>query len=273
MSDRILTNYVVEPTTLQPFLTEELDFMQDSITGLTTSLAQGLSGAVQYSDSPFSGSPYIVSGQMVGEIKVYVTGGVMYDYEPCWIYVPSQNEIFYFQGGFINDTLGEHFQIVDVFPNAADPITFSDGSQHNVMQSRRLNIVNSGGTGTTIFDYSDLQSLRGDWITVGAGGAPAYQNSWGGNIQFKYNAMTGNVQIQGSANNGTTGNTGTAIFTLPAQYRPPFTYTFIVWGNDGSTDSAVSLIVESTGEVVARWIQDPTFELELDAFVQYSTHL
>ena len=275
MSDRILTNYVVEPTTLQPFLTGELDFLQDGITGLTTSLAQGLTAAVQYSESPFSGSPYIISGQLVNDIKVYVSAGVIYNYAPCWIYVPSQDEIFYFQGGIINDTLGECFQIIEDFPNPSDPITFSDGSQHNVMQSRRLTIVNSGGTGTTIFNFSDLQSLRGDWIEFNSSGAPAFQNGWSAQTistytapAFRFNSMSQEVELRGFAINSS-GSTSTTMAVLPVAYRPKALRIFPAYGFTSTGPIIAYVLVNQFGaitlDITQGTILGTTFQVSLDA--------
>lgn len=78
------------------------------------------------------------------------------------------------------------------------------------------------------------------WITVGSGGAPAFKNSWTnyGDIYATaafYKDAFGIVRLRGLVKSG---SSRSAIFTLPAGYRPSAAHTFIcdVAGGVGRID-------------------------------------
>jgi hypothetical protein len=72
------------------------------------------------------------------------------------------------------------------------------------------------GTSLVVFDHIDT-----GWHEVGAGGEPAFQNSWvnvGGSYQtVAFRKVGGIVHLKGSAKSG---NSGNAVYTLPVGFRP-----------------------------------------------------
>ena len=260
MNQLVLTQYVNEPNTLQPFTVEQLDWVQSNISGMTQGIVAGLVG-----NSPFSGSPCIINGLSVSAMKQYVTGGDIYYYNPCWIWEPNTAQLYYFVGGTINDTLGEYFHIQTTFPNPSDPLLFSDGvTQENVMQLTSLSINNTASGAS--FSYTGLTSLTGeDWITVGASGAPSFQNSWGTRspaVQYKFNVNSQKVEFQGSALNLSTAGSGQVVFTLPSGYRPSKSKEFACFGEDNTNNpSIIQVQINTSGEVVAVWLNTPSTNL------------
>lgn len=74
------------------------------------------------------------------------------------------------------------------------------------------------------------------WISVGAGGAPAFQNAWAnlaGNFQLvRFRKIDADhVELDGSAHSGAS---GTVAFTLPVGYRPQLWQNKIIWASGGS---------------------------------------
>jgi hypothetical protein len=261
MNKNVITSYVQEPNILQPLVVDELDWIQSGLSGMTQGIVQGLVG-----NSAFSGSPCIISGLRVSDMKQYVGGGggVDYYYQPCWIWEPNTAELYYFVGNTINYTLGEYFYIQTTFPDPADPVEFSDGNSYYVMEYKTLNINNTASGAS--FTYSALTSLTAeDWVTVGASGAPSFQNSWQTRspaVQFKFNPISQRVYIQGSALNSSTAGSGQVVFTLPIGYRPSQPKEFACFGEDNTTNpSIIQVQINTSGEVVAVWLNSPSTNL------------
>lgn len=89
-----------------------------------------------------------------------------------------------------------------------------------------------------------------DWMTVGATGAPAFQNSWSAGAlgqppRFRKDAA-GNVHLFGAMEGG---GTGTVAFTLPAGFRPSAPFRHAAAGGT----SVNRLTVEADGDVVPTW--------------------
>ena len=87
------------------------------------------------------------------------------------------------------------------------------------------------------------------WHTVGATGEPAFQNSWvagasGPVTAFRKDPL-GRVHIKGNVQNGTSAS---AVFTLPAGYRPPSNRYFVVLGAGGAAGNYIN--ITAAGDVV-----------------------
>jgi hypothetical protein len=94
--------------------------------------------------------------------------------------------------------------------------------------------------------------VAGDvWHVVGAGGEPAFQNSWvnfGSGFQgARFRRENGVVRIEGLVKSGTS---NTAVFTLPAEYRPSATQHHVARGNDAG-DFFAQVQVSTGGDVIA----------------------
>ena len=113
-----------------------------------------------------------------------------------------------------------------------------------------VNSINCG-TGLTCARVGDQANLTGTggaspiteaWHEIGAGGEPAFQNSWVNygesapygtypNAGF-YKDPSGRVHLRGVVKSGSVGNY--AIFTLPAGYRPSGLMSFMGWSGSGA---------------------------------------
>lgn len=94
-------------------------------------------------------------------------------------------------------------------------------------------------------DTEKASKTQEDWIT------PTLLNSWAAVsiyvIQYRKNQL-GNVEIRGRV---TGGAAGTAVFTLPAGYRPPYTQFWVSQGNSavsyGNVDTNGNVNLQSGG--------------------------
>lgn len=252
MSQIVLTQYVQEPNILQPLVIDEFDWVQSNISGLTSAIGQGMLG------SNFSGSPVVLNGLGLDSIKVFFAGSD-YAYFPFWCYYPPNNEIYYFSGfTVLNPSLGEYFSINTSYPDPADPVLFSDSVARNVMQLNSLVISNSSTN--SAFTFSQLVSLRGEWIYPGVGTGPTLLNSWsaGSGLAFKFNNMTQRVEMQGEALNPLTSMTTSDIFVLPPGYRPAQQRAFIAAAWDGvANNTLATIIITTSGNVHFFWNTSP----------------
>lgn len=106
------------------------------------------------------------------------------------------------------------------------------------------------------------------WHVVGAAGEPAFQNSWAnvaGEPAAKYRKTPdGRVNLVGSVRSG---SVATAIFTLPAGYRPPETLLIPVLNWNGSAGvmgilritAAGSVSIDSPGSNAAVYLSSVSF--------------
>ena len=134
-----------------------------------------------------------------------------------------------------------------------DPVTFSDGTTHNVHVNQVItwSVGTSGINGD--FDYDDLIFLHEQWQS------PTYltgwsDDSWNSNGGLKYKRdMIGNALVfKGSCQSTNAGGTTYPIFTLPAAYRPSNSKTMpIMINEDGGTTIVIAFLVinASTGNV------------------------
>lgn len=95
-----------------------------------------------------------------------------------------------------------------------------------------------------------LHGLHDPWHTVGGAGEPAFLNSWvavaGFAVQFRRDEI-GNVHIRGTAQSG---SYSTAVFNLPAGYRPVTVSALSYLANANPTSAVpVVTITAATGAV------------------------
>jgi hypothetical protein len=99
----------------------------------------------------------------------------------------------------------------------------------------------SPGDDDTSIATTAFVATPGAWHEIGAGGEPAFTNSWvnfgGGNVTAAFRkAPDGRVQLKGLVKTGTL---GLSAFTLPAGYRPPVLLRFAVVSNGAFGYAAV----------------------------------
>lgn len=110
----------------------------------------------------------------------------------------------------------------------------------------------SSGLRTSIATNADLLeailAIEG-WHNVGAGGEPAFQNSWvAGSPTARFYKHLGRVYLQGVASHG--GAASSVIFTLPAGYRPvTVSNPTACVGIDPGTGGGVEFAVNNSGNV------------------------
>jgi hypothetical protein len=99
------------------------------------------------------------------------------------------------------------------------------------------------------------------WIYVGAGGAPAFANSWvnyaaaGYPNASYYKDALGNVHLRGMIKSGTMQQ---AAFTLPAGYRPETNLSLPGTSYIGGADAAGGFVLESGG-ALKPWVGTNTY--------------
>jgi len=137
------------------------------------------------------------------------------------------NEIYYVNAATI--TLGVGQVVVGTITTEyytgvnADPVTFSNGIQHNVHESRTITL-SANTSGSSTFNFANVSYFNDTWHEVGATGQPAYiapfsANSLNSNgaLQYKVDIAKKRVYFRGSFGctyNSTTQN----VFTFPFSF-------------------------------------------------------
>jgi len=134
-------------------------------------------------------------------------------------------------------------------------------------------IAGIAGFGVAIWDLQTLTWRQvapiEAWHLVGAGGQPAFQNSW-----VNYDAAQvpaqfmrdpfGFVHIEGIVKNGTSSTA--VIFTLPPGYRPLFRQRFSWISNNlwayGSVDSTGDVLLQTAASTAFVTLDGTTFKAE-----------
>ena len=134
--------------------------------------------------------------------------------------------------------------ISTIYPEVgyADPVTFSDGTTHNVHAQTTI-VWSSGASGSGDFDYNNLVFYNGAEATY--------------DTDVKYSKIQGTVKIQGIIGTGyasVSSAAGTTAFTLPVGYRPTsnktgrFVYYDLV-GGSVIIAGAGTLTIDTNGKV------------------------
>jgi hypothetical protein len=114
--------------------------------------------------------------------------------------------------------------ISTIYPEVgyADPVTFSDGTTHNVHAQTTI-VWSSGASGSGDFNYSDLVFINDKWHNIGATGEPIFK---GGTSQYAgtnnsvvaFRKDSRNLYLKGALRVPNTAGIATTIFTMPAGY-------------------------------------------------------
>ncbi len=237
MSNKILTNSIVDPTIQQPWTGPELAFLQNNISEQISGLGTVLVGSTYALNTP-----YIMFGLTPTGSNRYSEGWIFYN-----------NELYYSSG----KTSTTAFSNVPVFvltitnDPTVDPLMFSDSIARNVTNIRRMNIVDAvSGSGT--FDYSACIFLPivDTWHPIGSG--IGFQNSWvdsgvSGYALARYKKVGNIVYLGGVIKDGASAS---IAFQLPSGYRPTYVQEAItaVEGITGA-NAAGNFTVDNNGQV------------------------
>jgi hypothetical protein len=133
--------------------------------------------------------------------------------------------------------------------DAANSANYMDGVVTAFTGGSVTILVDSiGGSGTNTSWNLNLGSVNNEgWKTVGAGGQPAFTNSWSaGGAPVQFRKEFNRVYLRGTI---TGGSLASSIFTLPEGYRPPYALRYLMMSDD-STDGVAILEVRTNGLVV-----------------------
>lgn len=122
------------------------------------------------------------------------------------------------------------------------------------------------GSDTIEIAGSVISIMNETWHIVGAGGEPAFQNSWtsvGSRTPRFRKYPDGDISIEASFANGSAANA--AIFTLPVGYRPPATFAFTATTGAGAH---VRGVITSAGVVN---FSNGGSTVQTDVIVRFST--
>jgi hypothetical protein len=134
----------------------------------------------------------------------------------------------------------------------ADPVTFSDGTTHNVHEYRYIN-WSAGASGSGDIDYTDVEFVNDDWHEIGASNEPAFQNSWANNTVSNPNTLAFKkegkwIVFKGAIDGGAS---NTTVFTLPTTHRPSTLCVAAAATNE--LDAVARVAVTATGDVNIRF--------------------
>lgn len=240
--NRIDTSHVVDPTLLQPFTANSLDFVQDTISFVSIALCKHI---IQTNNLVYSAStPY----------RLYIVSGSDYVFFNDELYLMSN------PGGSTNIAV-----LTTIYP-AYDPTLFSDGFTSFNVHAERFLVQTNGTLGTGLFDLADIVEVRlGDinYTGVTANTNWTVPNPYAAvpNVcEFK-KTSTNEVVFRGMIKNTNTGVTQTA-FTLPVGYRP--TQKKYLQAYSDYLATTVSVFININGVVAITGISTNNVAVSLD---------
>jgi len=187
-----------------------LDHLQKSYTEMMIYLSNAIGGQIL---DPTTTAPYVVTGCInsgSGSSYVYNQGLILYN-----------NELYYVPGASF--TLGGGQTVVATITTAyisstdSDPVTFTDGSTHNIHRNRTI-VLSAAASGSGTFDFLTDAIYVSPEVEKTYSGTVA--TNWASTAKYIKN-RDGLVHLSGKLS--TTGGiptTGTTVITLPSGYRP-----------------------------------------------------
>jgi hypothetical protein len=120
-------------------------------------------------------------------------------------------------GQVIKGTITQTYPQVGTY----DPVTFSDGTTHNV--HAESTIVWTGASSGGDFNYTDLVFLNDKWHNIGATGEPIFKGGTSQNVSTNNSVVafrkdSRNLYLKGVLRIPNTAGINTTIFTVPAGY-------------------------------------------------------
>jgi hypothetical protein len=232
MSNRILTS-AIAPGRKLALTKERLDFIQNNVEQLASSIMLGLLGTYTANDVIIV-EGCVFTGTDPGARTM--TAGVIY-YNGMFYQVPSASFT----------TTGSNIPLWTLATATSDLATFSDGFQTNVEQVQTFVLVAGpvGGAGITgyIADYnsSTVKYLKGQW------GHPTAFSTWGQSRAYYRKNLEGNIELDGEVLANGTAPTSNQIGTLPTGFRPISPRTYSVVAIINSVYGIYVLTISSSG--------------------------
>ena len=191
-----------------PFTAPALNNLQQNFNEIPASIIKALLGTYTANDVIIL-EGFVNTLSNSNNTSTWTAGSVYYN-----------GEVYQVAAGTLTKAGGQTFlySIVDTITND----TFSDGTSQPWIEVRTITIT-AGTSGTGIADYGAATVKiypEEIWRYVGAGGQPAFQNTWAAGsgsrpIAFK-KSLNGKIHLRGSATQ--TLGAGSIIFTLPTGY-------------------------------------------------------
>lgn len=238
-----MNNLVLNETGGLNLTQEQLDFLQKAFAEAISGVAGSFSGS--------AGRGYILNGG-----TIYQNGGTHWLTEGfAVVKLGLISEVFYIANH--NTGVADSVAVSDLYWKelvaniSPSPVTYKDGTTHNINKQRRLTLATSSVNFFPKYNETPLLKdainellVPGDWIA-----APAYQNSWANSaLPVKYNKQFGYVTIIGGASQAAyTTTTSDLIFTLPTGYRPLQKQVFHTY--DAVASKQVTVEIETNGQV------------------------
>jgi hypothetical protein len=144
-------------------------------------------------------------------------------------------------GQVIKGTITQTYPQVGTY----DPITFSDGTTHNV--HAESTIVWTGATSGGDFNYSDLVFLQNPTRQVGTIATAQWDNG-SGSTNFKYYKVPFNKLVIDTTLEKLSAGTAT-IITLPSGYRPSQTRYFTSFGGSVNKSTILTFQIDTAGNI------------------------
>lgn len=236
--NNIDTTQVTDPTSLQPFTTKSLAFLQNANLEMIKGICTSIMGDTQFATSSTLGVA-IAGCTYNGAGTTIFNGFIMY-----------ANELYYFAGqASLNTFVNVPVVVADTTNDGtADPVDFSDGVSKNVHKVRRLKVVDQL-TGTGLFDLSTMINIKtytGTALSLGAGWTTYSSRT----VKYRkdgFNMLT----IKGAIQYTWAGSPQLTIGTLPSGYRPVEIKQFVaqVYNSTTSGWSACDIQISTAGVI------------------------
>lgn len=172
-------------------------------------------------------------------------------------FVMLGNEVFYVPakvvGSAVPALVGNYYFHIN------ETITTKTYKNGAVVNTRFRRIASILATTASVYDLTNARRLREEslltdlpaWITVGSGGAPAFNAGWSGTLKFRFNKGMSQVEFDGECTHAAMGAGNRTIFTLPVGSRPLVDTFFTVACLDNGVDAVLILkITAASGDVV-----------------------
>ena len=185
-----------------------------------------------------------------GTTTFTITSGFILKPIPSVGGVTSGIDLIECSGATITPSVGQVIvgTISDFYPltGTSDPVTFSDGSTHNV-HARKIITWSAGTSGSGDLDFDDLVFLQNPTRQVGTIATAQWEDGAGGSTfnyyKVPFNKLVIDTQLQ-KASSGTA-----TIITLPVGYRPASDRYFTTFGGTVNPTTLLKFKIATTGAV------------------------
>lgn len=222
----------VDPTALQPFTTNSLNFLQGSIKNVVAYLTETLIGNGYQPNVPYALWGLQYGGTQSAPTSVNI-GYIFYNGE------------IYSCGGFSGTlTTNALFTPTIIQDPVADPLEFTDLVLRNVHNNNILVVTDSGTVVSPGFLLSQVVYLTPQIITASITGT-----GYSGTVKYFIDYGKQIVYLNGSIQKSTPAVTGDALLTLPPGLSPTVNKMLVSILTTGSSTVACFIQVNTTGVI------------------------